>query len=116
MLIDTYDPAMQVSVSVVWSVAIGVGIVMAFVVFLIAKSYRRQVATGAEGMVGQIGIVRKPLAPEGLALVAGELWKAHSLDNETINAGEEVVVDHVESIYLFVKKLPPEGSGSYEQV
>ncbi|HSH00682.1 MAG TPA: nodulation protein NfeD [candidate division Zixibacteria bacterium] len=115
MLIDTYDPALQVSVSVIWSVALGVGLVMALVVFLIAKSYRRQVSTGAEGMVGQIGIVRKALAPEGLALVAGELWKARSLDKDAIEPGAEVVVDHVENIYLVVKKLPPEGSGSYEQ-
>jgi membrane-bound serine protease (ClpP class) len=51
----------------------------AFFVFFvdrILRSRRRQVATGADAVVGSVGETREELSPEGLVFVRGALWKA----------------------------------------
>ena len=46
---------------------------------------------GSEELVGQAGIVRRPLDPEGYVRVHGELWRARA-ENGPIAAGEPVEV------------------------
>jgi membrane-bound serine protease (ClpP class) len=53
----------------------------AFFVFAIAKvviAQRRRPVTGFEGLIGETAVVRQALEPEGMVLVAGELWRAES--------------------------------------
>jgi membrane-bound serine protease (ClpP class) len=38
---------------------------------------RYRVATGAEGMVGEPGVVVEPCEPEGTLRLRGEIWRAH---------------------------------------
>ncbi len=102
MLIDTYDPALQVSRTLIWTISLTIGIIMAIVIAMVARARSKQVATGSEGMVGEIGEARSNLAPEGMVFVAGELWKARC--SGTINNGEKVVVTEVDGIHLIVKK------------
>lgn len=104
MLIDSYDPALQVSKSVIYSVSITMGIIMALVAYMVARTYRHRVESGAQGMVGETGMVRKKISPVGMALVSGELWKVRTQDGETIEPGAEVEVVGVENIYLVVKR------------
>ena len=47
-------------------------------------------------MLGQIGIVREPLDPEGLVLVHGELWKARAGGDEPVPAGAAVTVEQID--------------------
>ena len=47
----------------------------------------RRPVTGQEELVGQIGVVRKALAPSGFVFVHGELWQARS-DGDPIAAGQ----------------------------
>lgn len=102
MLIDAYDPAMQVSRVVVYSVALGIGSLMALVAYFVARSYGRQVSTGSEGMVGQLGEARSDLDPDGSVYVAGELWQAKS--HAPIKNGALVMVQKVEGIHLIVRE------------
>ena len=37
---------------------------------------RRQAQCGAEGLIGHVGVVRRPLDPLGQVAVDGELWRA----------------------------------------
>jgi membrane-bound serine protease (ClpP class) len=46
------------------------------VAVLVFRAQRSRPATGSAGMVGEIGIVRKGLRPEGKVFVHGELWNA----------------------------------------
>jgi membrane-bound ClpP family serine protease len=57
-----------------------------------------------EGMVGQPGEVRQALAPTGMVLAAGELWRAES-EGEPIGVGERVVVIGHEGFRLRVRKM-----------
>ncbi|MFQ5606809.1 MAG: nodulation protein NfeD [Candidatus Zixiibacteriota bacterium] len=102
MLIDSTDPSLKVDLTLIWIISIAVGLVMAIVISLVVRARSRQVATGSEGMIGEIGEARSNLAPEGMVYVDGELWKARS--SETINNGEKIVVTEVDGIHLIVKK------------
>ncbi len=80
-----------------------------WVATLAMRTRRRQPRTGAEGLIGQVGRVRTPLAPRGTVLVHGELWRATLGDQgaageETLNADDEVVVEGIEGFTLKVRR------------
>jgi membrane-bound serine protease (ClpP class) len=57
-------------------------------------SKRRRATTGAEGLVGAVGVAVTACDPEGHVRVEGELWKA--VCPEGAQPGDRVVVEHVE--------------------
>jgi membrane-bound serine protease (ClpP class) len=57
-------------------------------------SKRRQATTGAEGLVGAVGVAVTPLDSEGQVRVEGELWRAMSA--QRVERGERVVVEGLE--------------------
>jgi len=88
-----------------------------FFLFLVAKALRAQKsqpATGAEGLLGQLGPVKKDIQAsaddatvfQGTISVRGELWNATA--DEAIDRGEEVIVKQVDGFTLHVKKPPTE--------
>ena len=58
---------------------------------------------GVEGIVGEVGVVRGPIDPEGTVLVHGELWKAVS--TEKIDEGEQVKVEAIHGLVLKVVRV-----------
>jgi membrane-bound serine protease (ClpP class) len=71
-------------------------------------SARRRARCGAEGLVGRVGVVRRPLDPQGQVLVDGALWQARRSWVEEDDAppaeGEPVVVDQVNGLTLRVRR------------
>ena len=62
---------------------------------------------GADGLIGQVGVVRRTVAPVGDILVEGELWRARrSLadDERALSEGEHVVVESVRGLTLSVRR------------
>jgi membrane-bound serine protease (ClpP class) len=70
---------------------------------LVFKSHLSKPKTGATGLLGEIGVVKESLMPEGKVFVHGELWKAISKD--PIEKGAKVRVLKVESLVLEVEPL-----------
>ena len=66
------------------------------------RAYRSKPQSGVEGLIGEVGIVQKPIDPEGLVFVHGEYWRAVS--SETLEPGEMVAVEEVTGLILKVKK------------
>ena len=58
------------------------------------QARRKRPVTGQEQLVGELGVVRKTLDPDGLVFVHGELWHGHS--DEPIQSGQTVLVDAIE--------------------
>lgn len=61
---------------------------------------------GAEGLLGHVGVVRRPLDPTGRVAIDGELWRARrswASEDEAPEAGEPVVVDRVDGLTLTVR-------------
>ena len=69
----------------------------------VVKSARAPAATGAEALVGRVGIVASDLAPAGLVRIDGELWSAEA-EGDQVGAGERVRVVGVEGVRLKVKR------------
>ncbi len=70
------------------------------------KAIRAKPKSGPEGLVGEIGVAKKRLDPEGLVFVHGEYWNA--VASEPIEEGEKVVVEAVEGLQLKVKRAGPQ--------
>ncbi len=68
--------------------------------------FRSQISkpkTGDEGLIGEIGVARSRLEPEGKVFVHGELWNASA--SETIEEGSKVRVVAVDRLTLRVEKV-----------
>ena len=93
-----------------WAIALVVIVIggfVAFAVFKIVGTYRRQATTGKEDLQGKIAVVREALDPEGLVFYEGELWKAVS-DSGRIETGEEVIICRSKGLKLSVTKKTKE--------
>lgn len=94
--------------NVPWGTIIGLALATAaFFAFAISKALaaqRRQPTTGMEGMQGQVGEVRHALAPDGMVLVSGELWRAVS-ESGPLAEGERVMVSGQDGFRLRVRKV-----------
>ena len=75
---------------------------MGFFLILVARSQRTPIATGMEGMVGEIGHAATAVAPEGKVYVHGETWDARS--TSPVVSGAEVRVLAVEGLRLVIEK------------
>jgi len=66
------------------------------------RAYRTKPQSGVEGLIGEVGVVQKPIDPEGLVFVHGEYWRATS--SEKLEPGELVAVEEVTGLLLKVRK------------
>ena len=66
------------------------------------RAYHSKPQSGVEGLIGEVGVVQKPIDPEGLVFVHGEYWRAVS--SEKLEPGEMVTVEQVTGLVLKVKK------------
>ena len=66
----------------------------------------RRVKTGAEGIVGHIGVVRNWADSCGNVSLDGSLWKARrsSTEENELHAGDEVVVERLNGLTLSVRR------------
>ena len=109
MLVDSPEPALRVSFSVIITVAICTGAFLVFIVGMIVRSHRKRVKTGFEGLVGQIGRVAERIDREGMVYVAGALWRAVS--DDLIEKGEKVKVVSGHHQTLVVQKISANQEG-----
>ena len=102
MLMDTDDPALQISRSVLYPTLATTVLIALGTLYLATKSAQLKATSGAEGMVGATGVAKETLDPEGNVYVHGELWAA--VCDGTIDEGEAVVVEKVDGLKVKVKK------------
>ncbi len=91
-----------VSLQLMMPTLVLVGGFFVVVAALAFRAYRRKPLVGAEGLVGETGVVRERLDPEGLVFVHGEIWKARS--GERLEPGERVRVERIEGLTLRVRQ------------
>jgi len=93
----------QPDVKVIAGIAVGVGSVLAFIIYHVLRAHRRQPTTGREELAGKKALVKAALKPEGMVLHQGELWKA-VLDKGRAEPGEEVFIIKFDGLKLYVTK------------
>jgi membrane-bound serine protease (ClpP class) len=92
MLFDPAGENYQVSLRVALIVAATMAAMVGLAVAKIVQVRRAPVVTGQSELIGQVGVVRQALDPEGLVFIHGELWRART-DGKSVSPGETVRVE-----------------------
>ena len=101
MLFKGNTPEMKLSLQVLLPTII---LISGFFIAVAGLVFRAQIskpATGSTGLVGEIGVVKKALTPEGKVFVHGELWNARAKD--PIDQDAKVRVVQVVNLVLEVE-------------
>ena len=101
MLFKGTGPDMKLSLTVLLPTLILVSGFFAFVAGLVFRAQISKPRTGTKGLVGEIGVVKKALTPEGKVFVHGELWNARA--RKDIGENVKVRVVNVENLILEVE-------------
>jgi len=107
-LVDGPIPQMRVRLITALSVSIPIGLIAVFLMTLVLRARKNRVTTGSEGMVGEIGIARTALDPEGKVFVHGEIWNAIAAN--PIASGTRVRVARVDGLHLRVDAIEEQTS------
>jgi membrane-bound serine protease (ClpP class) len=103
MLFKGSSPDMNLSWNVLLPVLI---LVSGFFIVIAGLVFRSQVSkptTGSRGLIGEIGVVKQALVPEGKVFVHGELWNA--ISKEPIEENIKVRVLNVDRLILEVEPV-----------
>jgi membrane-bound ClpP family serine protease len=88
--------------------ALVAGVALAGMIKGVAGIRRRHPKTGAEALVGHVGIVRHELEPVGQVFVDGALWRAQpcweDANEDRLREGDHVVVERVKGLTLGVRR------------
>ena len=103
LLVDSPIPEMQVHLPTALAVSLPLGLITAFLMSIAVRARRNKITTGAQGIIGEIGITQTALTPAGKIFVRGELWDAVS--PVPIPVGERVVVRQVNELTLQVEPV-----------
>jgi membrane-bound serine protease (ClpP class) len=103
MLIKAPIPELRPSLHVIIPVALGISLILIFLVYLVVRAHARRAFTGREGMVGEVGTAQTDLSPSGKVFVHGEIWEAEA--TEPVARGEKVrVVAVLDTLKVRVRK------------
>jgi len=103
MLIKAPIDELRPSLRFVLPVALGVSLIVLFLLTLVFRAHARRSFSGREGMIGEMGTARTDLAPSGKVFVHGELWTAEA--EEPVRTGEKVkVIEVLDGLKLKVGK------------
>jgi membrane-bound serine protease (ClpP class) len=108
MLFKGSAPDMKLSLQVVLPTII---LISGFFVAVAGLVFRAQISkptTGSTGLVGEIGVVKKALTPEGKVFVHGELWNARAKD--PIDKDAKVRIVQVVNLILEVEPAEQDGA------
>ena len=103
ILFSESEASMQVDTGLIVVTAVFFAGFVAFLVWATIRGQTRKVTTGREGIIGQSAIVKTALEPKGMVLVEGELWTAE-LDSGSAQPGEEVMIQKVDNLKLYVTR------------
>jgi len=107
MLFESPDPTIRVSFHVIIPAVATLALIILFVIQRALRAQTQPVATGAQGLIGAVGVASTALRPEGTIFVHGEYWSATS--QQPVAQGGNVRVMRVEGLHLVVEPLPSGG-------
>jgi membrane-bound serine protease (ClpP class) len=103
MLFDAPEAGFRVSGWVIVPTVGATTLIFLFVVAAGVRALRGRSPAGGRALVGQTGVARGPLSPEGQVLVQGELWRAVAVGTP-VEEGSRVQVVDVNGLTLTVEK------------
>lgn len=103
LLVDSPLPELRIRLSTAIAVTLPFAVITAFLLSLAFRAYRNKAVTGAEGMLGLVGVAVGELMPAGLIFVHGEYWNAVS--SAPLAPGERARVTAVDHLTLQVEPV-----------
>ena len=103
-LVDGPIPEMRVRLVTALAVSIPLGVITVTLMMVALRARANKVVTGAQGLIGEIGMAQTPLVPQGKVFVHGEIWDATA--SRAVSVGDRVVVRRVENLRLDVDPVP----------
>jgi membrane-bound serine protease (ClpP class) len=107
ILFQGASPIFRIDPWLIATVSIIVSGTLAFIVHRAIRAHRKQARTGREELIGKTATVKEKLNPEGTVFFKGERWTAIS-ENGEMKPGEEVIINKVDGLVLYVGKKPQE--------
>ena len=101
MLVESPDPNLRVSLHVIIPTVVSLAAIILFVVQRALSAQGQRISTGAQGLLGEVGVASTDVNPDGKVFVHGELWNASS--QRAIQQGEKIRVIRVEGLQLLVE-------------
>lgn len=104
MLIDSSFSGMRISLTIILPFILAVATIVIFLGTNVVRAHRKKITTGAEALIGQIGLAQSDIDGQGQAFVAGEIWTAVNQTGQPIKKGEKIKVLGVDKTKLLVGK------------
>jgi membrane-bound serine protease (ClpP class) len=104
-LVDTSETNLEVNRGIIAGAAIAFSVIVLGIGFIAVRERRGRATTGQEGLIGEIGEVRDPIAPgtPGHVFVHGEIWRAVS--DAALAPGARARVTAVRGLEVVVRPL-----------
>ena len=109
ILINSPLPEMRIHLSTAVALALPFAAITVFLLSLVMRARAGKVVTGAEGMIGEIGVALADLAPEGSVFLRGEYWNA--VATAPVKNGGKVRVSAVDHLNLTVEPVQNQSRG-----
>jgi membrane-bound serine protease (ClpP class) len=103
ILFDTEIPGFELYLSVILGFAAASVFILIFVVAMAVKAWHRPVVSGREGLIRATGVALEDFASSGRIRVAGESWKARTL--QPVRKDQAVQVTRVEGLVLQIEPI-----------
>jgi membrane-bound serine protease (ClpP class) len=108
LLVDGPIPEMRVNIVTALAVSIPFALIAVFLMTLVLRARKANIATGVEAMIGELGVARTAVAADGKVFVHGEIWNATA--PTPISAGSRVRVRAVDGLRVVVEPLESQGT------
>jgi len=103
MLMDSSLPGYAISLSLIIAVALTSAAFFFLIISMALKARKRPLVSGAEEMIGMIGIAHEDFAEHGSVQIHGEIWQAETL--EPLRKGQSVCVISRKKLVLRVEPI-----------
>ncbi len=111
ILVDSPQPYLQISRSVIAATVAVCGGFISLVLFYVVRVQKTRFVSGLEGMIGEHGKAVTAIAPQGRVFVHGEYWEARA--EQPIAAGSEIEIVHSEAnLKLLVRAVSDDRADS----
>ena len=101
-LIDSPDPNLRISLSTILPTMGVLSLLLGAILVAIMRTYGQPVMGAEQGMIGEVGVVRTVLQPQGTVRIRGEQWNAEASEGEPLEPGTTVKVVSMEGLRLQV--------------
>lgn len=93
----------RITPGVAIATSLAFGIITIFLASLAMRARKNKHLTGVESLIGEIGVSRTNIDPQGTVFVRGEYWQARS--DHTIPAGQRVRIQRVDQLVAYVEEI-----------